>query len=120
MKIVLAGIIARYPFGGVTWCSMMYLLGLRDLGHEVFYLEDTGECIYDPIQNARTEDPAYGTAYIRDASRILVLHDGRVIAQGTHDELIVSNDLYRRMCARLSVGRSLDDPESVDELIQSL
>ena len=34
MKIVLAGIIARYPYGGVTWCSLMYLLGLRALGHE--------------------------------------------------------------------------------------
>jgi len=67
VKILLAGIIARYPFGGVTWCSLMYLLGLRELGHEVFYVEDTGECIYDPIQDARTEDPAYGTAYIRDA-----------------------------------------------------
>ena len=64
MKIVLAGIIARYPFGGVTWCSLMYLLGLRDLGHEVFYIEDTGECIYDPVQNARTEDPGYGTAFL--------------------------------------------------------
>ena len=67
MRILFAGIIARYPFGGVTWCSLMYLLGLRDLGHEVFYVEDTGECIYDPVQNARTEDPRYGTAYIHDA-----------------------------------------------------
>jgi ABC-type multidrug transport system fused ATPase/permease subunit len=63
---------------------------------------------------------AHRLSTIRDASHILVLHDGRVIARGTHDELIVSNDLYRRMCARLSVGRSLDDPESVDDLIQSL
>ena len=31
----------------------MYLLGLRALGHEVLYIEDTGECIYDPEQNAR-------------------------------------------------------------------
>jgi hypothetical protein len=67
VKILVAGIIARYPFGGVTWCSLMYLLGLRDLGHDVFYVEDTGECIYDPIQNARTEDPGYGTAYIHAA-----------------------------------------------------
>jgi len=41
MKILVAGIIARYPFGGVTWCSLMYLLGLRALGHEVLYIEDT-------------------------------------------------------------------------------
>jgi hypothetical protein len=67
MKILFAGIIARYPFGGVTWCSLMYLLGLRALGHEVFYLEDTGECIYDPVRDRISPDPAYGIRYIRDA-----------------------------------------------------
>jgi len=64
VRIVLAGIIARYPYGGVTWCSLMYLLGLRNLGHEVSYIEDTGECIFDPEQNALSTDPAYGTRYI--------------------------------------------------------
>ena len=67
MRIVFAGIIGRYPFGGVTWCSLMYLLGLRDLGHEVCYIEDTGECIYDPEANAVSEDPSYGTRYIQAA-----------------------------------------------------
>jgi hypothetical protein len=67
LKILFAGIIARYPFGGVTWCSLMYLLGLRALGHEVFYIEDTGECVYDPVQNARSTDPSYGTSYIHRA-----------------------------------------------------
>ena len=67
MRIVLAGIIARYPFGGVTWCSLMYLLGLRSLGHEVCYIEGTGECIYDPDANAISIDPSYGTRYIHDA-----------------------------------------------------
>ena len=67
MKILFAGIIARYPFGGVTWCSLMYLLGLRALGHDVFYVEDTGECVYDPVQNTRAVDPTYGTTYIHDA-----------------------------------------------------
>jgi hypothetical protein len=67
MRILFAGIIARYPFGGVTWCSLMYLLGLRALGHDVFYVEDTGECVYDPIANTRATDPSYGTTYINDA-----------------------------------------------------
>jgi hypothetical protein len=67
MKILFAGIIARYPFGGVTWCSLMYLLGLRALGHEVFYIEDTGECVYDPLLNTRATDPGYGTSYIHQA-----------------------------------------------------
>jgi hypothetical protein len=67
MRILFAGIIARYPFGGVTWCSLMYLLGLQALGHEVFYIEDTGECVYDPVANTRATDPAYGTSYIHQA-----------------------------------------------------
>src|SRR3954465_3026513 len=67
MRILFAGIIARYPFGGVTWCSLMYLLGLRALGHEVFYIEDTGECVYDPIRNTIATDAVYGTTYINDA-----------------------------------------------------
>jgi hypothetical protein len=67
VKIVFAGIIARYPFGGVTWCSLMYLLGLRELGHEVLYLEDTGECVYDPEQDAISTDPSFGTRYIHGA-----------------------------------------------------
>jgi hypothetical protein len=67
MRILFAGIIARYPFGGVTWCSLMYLLGLRALGHDVFYIEDTGECVYDPVLNTRATDPTYGTTYIHQA-----------------------------------------------------
>jgi hypothetical protein len=67
VRILFAGIIARYPFGGVTWCSLMYLLGLRALGHEVFYIEDTGECVYDPVRNTRATDPSYGTSYIHAA-----------------------------------------------------
>jgi ABC-type multidrug transport system fused ATPase/permease subunit len=63
---------------------------------------------------------AHRLSTIRDANRILVLHDGRIMAQGTHQELLASNELYRRMCARLSVGRSLDEPETVDELIQAI
>ena len=65
MKILFAGIIARYPFGGVSWCSLMYLLGLRALGHDVFYIEDTGECVYDPVLNTVSVDPSYGTTHIQ-------------------------------------------------------
>jgi ATP-binding cassette, subfamily B, bacterial len=63
---------------------------------------------------------AHRLSTIRDANRILVLHEGKLIAQGTHDELLASNELYRRMCARLSVGKSLDEPESVDEVLKAL
>jgi ATP-binding cassette subfamily B protein/subfamily B ATP-binding cassette protein MsbA len=62
---------------------------------------------------------AHRLSTIRDATRILVLNDGRLIAQGPHDELIETCDLYRQMCERLSVGKSLDELTSVDELLRA-
>jgi hypothetical protein len=99
VKIVLAGIVARYPYGGVTWCSLMYLLGLRGLGHEVCYIEDTGECVYDPVQNALSTDPAYGTDYIHRALEPFGLGDrwSFVNYDGTYHG--ASRDTVRRWCA---------------------
>jgi ATP-binding cassette subfamily B protein/subfamily B ATP-binding cassette protein MsbA len=62
---------------------------------------------------------AHRLSTVRDADCILVLDGGRIAAQGRHEELLQSSDLYRRMCARLSVGKSLDEPETVDELIEA-
>jgi ABC-type multidrug transport system fused ATPase/permease subunit len=52
---------------------------------------------------------AHRLSTIRAATRIVVLHERRLTAQGTHDELIASSDLYRRMCAHLSLGGESPD-----------
>ena len=62
---------------------------------------------------------AHRLSTVRDADCILVLDEGHIAAHGRHNELLKQSALYRRMCARLSVGRSLDEPESVDELIEA-
>jgi hypothetical protein len=38
VNIVLAGVMGRYPYGGVAWCSLMYLIEFMRLGHRVWYL----------------------------------------------------------------------------------
>ena len=78
--------------------------------------------IFDALRRLRPQRTTFVIAHrlstIRDATRILVLHEGRLVAQGKHRELLETSRLYRRMCTRLSVGRSVDDPESVDELLR--
>ena len=80
--------------------------------------------VFQALQRLRTDRTviviAHRLSTIRDATRILVLDDGRVTATGTHDELLSSNSLYRRLCARLTIGGSLDgdEPEPVEELAQ--
>ncbi len=78
--------------------------------------------IFDSLRRLRAKHTmlviAHRLSTIRDASRILVLDAGRLIAQGPHDELIQTCELYRRMCARLSIGQSLDDKVTVDELLR--
>ena len=54
LRIVVTGLIAQHPrLGGVAWDYVQYPLGLADLGHDVYYLEDSGEWPY-----SSTETPA--------------------------------------------------------------
>jgi ATP-binding cassette subfamily B protein len=79
--------------------------------------------IFDTLRRLRASHTmlviAHRLSTVQDASRILVLNDGRLVAQGPHDELIKTCGLYRRMCERLSVGKSLDEPRTVDELLRA-
>jgi hypothetical protein len=68
MLIVFAGSIARFPIGGHAWANLHYLCGLRDLGHEVYYLEDFGEgCWFYLWDTDETSDnPERAAAYLKD------------------------------------------------------
>lgn len=47
LKIAVTGLAGTYPFGGVFWDYMQYVLGFHRLGHDVLYIEDTGNWCYD-------------------------------------------------------------------------
>jgi Glycosyl transferases group 1 len=52
--IVVWGIFARMPYGGVTWQAMHHIMGLRRLGFDVWYVEDSDSPLYDPRTHWRT------------------------------------------------------------------
>ena len=41
MRVIVTGLVGQYAFGGVAWDYLQYVEGFRQLGHDVFYLEDT-------------------------------------------------------------------------------
>lgn len=52
--IVLATYLVRCPLGGYAWQVAHYLLGLRALGHDAWFYEDTG--YYAPAYNPVTDE----------------------------------------------------------------
>jgi hypothetical protein len=66
LRIIVAGMAAQYPVGGVAWDYLQYPIGLARLGHDVVYHEDTWCWPYHPLQRAMTDDPAYSAGYLRD------------------------------------------------------
>ena len=55
-KIIVFGILFWYPLAGVTYQFLHYLLGLRRLGYDPYYIEDSGRWIYDPRINEFSPD----------------------------------------------------------------
>jgi hypothetical protein len=49
-KIIVFGIMFWYPLAGVTYQFLHYLVGLRRLGYDPYYIEDSGRWIYDPVK----------------------------------------------------------------------
>jgi hypothetical protein len=99
MNVILAGIMGRYPYGGVAWCSLMYLLGLRRLGHRVWYLEDTGECNFDPVANTLATEPGYALDFIRACLAAFGLGENWCYVDYHGQYHGHSRDAWRRVCA---------------------
>src|SRR5436190_7184169 len=48
LRIIVTGLIAQHPaLGGMTWHYLQYVLGLAQLGYDVYYFEDSGEWPYN-------------------------------------------------------------------------
>lgn len=63
-RIAVTGLAATYPFGGVFWDYLQYVLGFHKLGHDVLYVEDTGQWCYDPVEGTFIESGDRNAFYL--------------------------------------------------------
>jgi hypothetical protein len=66
-KLIVSGILFWYPLSGVTYQFLHYLLGLRRLGWDVYYIEDSGRWVYDPKARQITGDAGPNVASVAPA-----------------------------------------------------
>src|SRR3989449_426256 len=88
VRIVLAGYLVRNPLGGYAWQAAHYLLGLRALGHDAWFYEDTGHYAqaYNPRTNEFGAAYAYGIAATADFLARLGLGEHWVFVDTVHRE----------------------------------
>jgi hypothetical protein len=84
--VLVLGIVGQYPVAGVAWQAIHYLVGLRDLGWDVYYVEDSGAWPYDPRRQDRTEDCSYAVAYVGKVMRRVGLEERWAYVDVAHGE----------------------------------
>ena len=69
-RLIVLGIVGQYPLAGVAWQAIHYLVGLRALGWDVFYVEDSGAPPYDPrARHAAPRTARTPSRYVADVMR---------------------------------------------------
>jgi hypothetical protein len=58
-KIVVMGFMGSMPIAGVIWQHIHYIVGLRRLGHDVYYVEDSARIPYNPQTFETSNDFGY-------------------------------------------------------------
>jgi len=70
LRIIVLGYLVRCPIGGMAWHHMQYAIGLAELGHDVWFIEDSGDdawSCYDPTRGVTGPDPSYGLRFASSA-----------------------------------------------------
>jgi hypothetical protein len=115
LRIVVSGFIAQYPLGGVTWDYLQYVVGLSQLGHDVFYVEDTKQWPYNPAEGGVSKGCEFNVAYLSDVMRRFDLGDRWAYRFPWEDRWYGMNEARRRDVLRsadvlVNVSGSLASP----------
>jgi hypothetical protein len=114
LTIVVAGMIAADPYqGGATWAVLQYLLGLRQLGHDVHFIEPVAADKLQP--RGASLSCSTNAAYFRSVMRQFDLESrAALLAAGTHETVGLPYDNLRTVTAEcdllINISGMLADP----------
>jgi hypothetical protein len=99
MRIIVSGHIGRSGLGGQAWANLQYLIGLRELGHDVYYLEDCGETssVWNWEAQEWTQDIGFPAAYVRDSLEPFGFAD-RWLYRTDSDHAGIPLERFRSLC----------------------
>ena len=63
-RVVVTGFMFWYPLAGVAYQYLHYLIGLKRLGFDVWYVEDSSRWVYDPAVNEFVADAGRNVAHV--------------------------------------------------------
>jgi hypothetical protein len=96
----------QYPMGGIGWQAVHHVAGLARLGHDVYYVEDSGAPPYDPEQRRVVADCARGVEFL-----------ARTMARFGLAGRWAYRDVAADRCYGLSAGRLAELYREADALV---
>lgn len=114
-RIVVAGWIAGLPTASFFWHAASFAIGFRDAGHDVWFLEDSGDYpwCYDPETEELDESAAYGVRFLASEMSAIGMSDRWVFRHhptGRHDGMTEEETLDVLSTADVFVNVSLTTP----------
>ena len=66
--IIIGSYMVRYPLGGNLSWALQYLVGFKELGHDIYFVEKYAypNSCYDPVKQAQSNDCSYGVNAVSD------------------------------------------------------
>jgi hypothetical protein len=80
--IIVLGLLGQFPLAGIAWQLLHYLAGLRRLGFNVYYIEDTGTVPYDPRVKSLVHDCTYSVGFIANMLRQIGMEEAWAYRDG--------------------------------------
>jgi hypothetical protein len=118
--ILLSGMIAADPFqGGATWAILQYLLGLKRLGHDVYFVEPLEQTALRPAGTSleRSTNASYFRQVVADFdlehTTVLLLEDTLQTIGLPYGELL---RIARRADVLINISGMLTDPELIGRI----